>query len=80
MLKIRAEWVRWMDDLFDYELENGQLLHTSEWNGEEYITRYEWNGEEFVKADRELCYRPVYKVINEGTEDEEWEIIGFDEY
>lgn len=40
MLKIKAEHVEWMDTMFDYELENGQLLHTSEWNGEEYVTRY----------------------------------------
>ena len=80
MLKIKAEHVEWMDTMFDYELENGQLLHTSEWNGEEYVTRYKWNGDEFVEAGEVLSYRPVYNVINEGTEDEEWEIIGFEEY
>ena len=27
-----------MGSYFDYELENGELLHSSEWNGESYTT------------------------------------------
>lgn len=52
MLKIKEKNVVRFGHVFDYELENGELLHRTEWNGEYYETK---NG----------IFRPVYKE-NEG--------------
>lgn len=47
---------------FDYELENGDLLHHTEWNGEVYET------------DRAV-YRPVYEHDEEA---DQYFTIGFE--
>lgn len=62
MLEIKEHNPIRVGHTFDYELENGELLHPTEWNGEYYETE---TG----------IYRPVYKQIDE----DEFEIIGFEE-
>lgn len=53
---------------FDYELENGEMLHPSEWNGEVYT----------VSCDGgEVTYRPVYD--QEENDNGGYDIIGFTE-
>ena len=73
MLKIVAEnVVRLGGATFDYELEDGTLLHESEWNGECYTAR-EWDGEAYVV--KSLCY-PVYsKTSNENNGHD---VVGFE--
>jgi len=79
MLNIKAKNVERVGHMFDYELEDGTLLHDSEWNGEKYITG---------RGQTETEYRPVYRFEAEKTDinalvenSEEWdravEIIGF---
>lgn len=51
MLNIKEKNVERVGHTFDYELENGELLHVSEWNGEHYETE---NG----------IFRPVYEEID----------------
>lgn len=69
MLKINDTNVRVNDHEFDYELENGTLLHESEWNGEVYTVK---------ENSREVTYRPVY---DENENDNGgYDIIGFDYY
>lgn len=51
MLNIKEKNVERVGHTFDYELENGELLHVSEWNGERYETE---NG----------IFRPVYEEID----------------
>jgi hypothetical protein len=67
MLKIKRENFEETGHRFDYELENGVLLHKSEWNGETYTVKE--NG-------KEITYRPI-QTHNEA--DDTWTIIGFDE-
>lgn len=52
MLQIKRRNVVHVGHMFDFELENGELLHGSECNGEYYETE---NG----------IYDPVYKMIDE---------------
>ena len=66
MLEITDAGVRRYGSFFEYELENGELLHISEWNGECFTVKK--NGEE-------IRYFPVYEEIDL----DEWEIIGFEE-
>ena len=54
--------------IFDYLLENGVLLHESEWNGEVYTVKE--NGSE-------IEYRPVYD--DKENENGGYDIIGFEE-
>lgn len=72
MIRIKNENVKKNNTVFDYELENGELLHISEWNGETYgkykpIYYFEWFN---ISLDE----------IEENTE--EWEtltkVIGFE--
>lgn len=58
MLKIKKHL---FTDGYDYELEDGTMLHQSEWNGEVYIA----NGKE---------YRPVTK---HDDEHDQFDSIGF---
>ena len=51
MLKIKAENVVRNFHQFDFELEDGTILHESEWNGEKYIVKE--NG-------IEVSYLPIY--------------------
>lgn len=70
MLEIKAENVVRCGHQFDYELENGTLLHEKEWNGEVYTVRE--NG-------TETTYEPVYDTMpdeNDGLD--VWDIIGFE--
>lgn len=54
--------------MYDYELENGEMLHSSDWNGEVYT----------VKRDGgEVTYRPVY--ADEPNENDGYDIVGFTE-
>ena len=69
MIKIKEENYRQVGHMFDYLLENGALLHESEWNGEVYITKDEHGRTEEV-------YRPVYDE-NEN-ENGGYDIIGFE--
>lgn len=51
---------------FDYELEDGTLLHSSEWNGEIYTVKN--------LDGSETRYLPVYEQVGK----DEYEIIGFE--
>lgn len=53
----------------DYVLEDGTELFTMDWNGEIYT-----NGLKELK-DTNKRYRPIYNKIN----DDEYEVIGFEE-
>lgn len=77
MLKIVNKNIKINNHIFDYELENGVLLHNTDWNGEIY---HIGNTE----------YKPIYNFevnnidIDKLVENtEQWykatEIIGFDE-
>jgi hypothetical protein len=57
--------------MFDYRLENGDLLHKSEWNGEDYTVR---TGS--IPNRTETVYTPVYNT--EPNENDGWDIIGFE--
>ena len=65
MLEIVDTYVLVNSHYFDYELEDGTLLHNSEWNGEVYTVKN--------KDGSETRYFPVYNQI-----DDEYEIIGFE--
>lgn len=65
MLEILDDNVLVNSHYFDYELEDGTLLHRSEWNGESYTVKN--------KDGSETRYFPVYNQI-----DDEYEIIGFE--
>lgn len=66
MLEILDDHVLVNSHYFDYELEDGTLLHSSEWNGEVYTVKN--------KDGSETIYFPVYNQIDE----DEYEIIGFE--
>ena len=68
MLKIKNESVKVNGHWFDFELENGVLLHESEWNGEVYTVK--------VKGG-EVVYRPVYS--EEENDNGGYDIIGFED-
>ncbi len=68
MLKIKKECVNVNGHWFDYELENGVLLHANEWNGEDYTV---------IKDGKEVVYKPIYADkpnVNDG-----FDVIGFEE-
>jgi hypothetical protein len=73
MLKINSRNKVVDSSVFEYELENGVLLHEIEWNGEGFIVKD--NG-------GEVEYRPVEKAIefDEDNEPINWEVIGFEEW
>lgn len=67
MLKIKNENVKMNGHWFDYELEDGTLLHNQEWNGEQYTVKNE--------DGSETEYRPIYfKYV---FDDVVYEIVGF---
>lgn len=64
MLRIKK---RYFDDSkIDFELENGILLYTEDWNGKFYIRGFDLIGKKYWNFD----FNPVYK---------DSEIIGFKE-
>ena len=63
MIKIKEENVMRNGHMFDYLLENGALLHESEWNGEKYTTQDE-------RGKTLEVYRPVYDENENENEDE----------
>ena len=68
MLKIKSINTDYIGSRMDYVLEDGTMLHESEWNGEWYQ----------VDGQR---YKPVYIGIGEADEDgdfAEYETIGFE--
>lgn len=65
MLKIKRNWFEHGGHWFDYELEDGTLLHDSEWNGECYI------------VDDGTHYTPIYEL--EPGCDDQYRVIGFDD-
>ena len=67
MMKITGTNIRRNGHTFDYELQNGALLHESEWNGQDYT----------VKEDgREVVYKPIY--AEQENENGGYDIIGFE--
>lgn len=69
MINIKNENVERAGHWFDYELEDGTLLHNSEWNGEIYT----------VKENRmEIEYRPIY--ADKPNENDGYNIIGFERW
>lgn len=68
MLKIKAENVIIAGHQFDYELEDGTLLHQDEWNGENYGT--------YIAGKYEVEYIPVY--ADKPNENDGYDIIGFE--
>lgn len=81
MLKIKATNVNQAGHIFDYLLENGELLHSSKWNGEVYTVG---------RGQNEKTYHPVYRFeaesinLNDLEENSpEWnaavKIIGFND-
>ena len=71
MIKIKEKNVKWVSSTADYELENGVLLFSKDWNGEIYGNGFD--KENKIETNKE--YKPIYKEIAK----EEFEIIGFEE-
>ena len=71
MIFIKTENPVLVGEMFDYELEDGTLLHNTEWNGEDYTVR---TGR--IPNRIEAVYRPVYEVSE--TDEESFNIIGFE--
>jgi len=61
MLNIKRQNFKYVGAIMDYELENGVMLHESEWNGEEYTID-------------EVSYTPI-QIYNEN--EDTWKTIGF---
>lgn len=61
MVKIIRKNFKTCGELFDFELNNGILLHRSEWNGYEYTVK-SGNEPDFYKNCR---YVPNYNKFNE---------------
>ena len=55
MIGIKEYIVYEFGNWFDFELENGILLHSTEWNGDGYIK---------LEDKEEIIYKPIYKKIN----------------
>ena len=53
---------------FDYHLNNGERLHRTEWNGEEYTIK--------TGATKGTTYKPIYSA--EPNDNEGFDIIGFE--
>ena len=66
MLKIINENIKVNSHYYDYQLENGTLLHKNLWNGENY----------YIKIDnKEFKYTPIYS--QKENENGSFDIIGF---
>lgn len=86
MLLIKNKSLKINGNMVDYELENGILLYSIDWNGELYGNGFNPDNKENTNCE----YKPVYKYqldnidISEVEENsEEWykltEIVGFEE-
>ncbi len=86
MIKVKNINVNFNGSIFDYELENGLLLHSSNWNTELYSEALDSKTGKIIKNE----YKPIYKYEEENIDisileenSEEWnnalEIIGFEE-
>ncbi len=64
MLKVKRSYFNQNGHNFDHELEDGTLLHVSEWNGECYTVK---------EKGQKIRYFP----IEEGT-DNEYKLFGFE--
>lgn len=69
MIQIKNRNPIYVGEMFDFELEDGTLLHDSEWNGECYTVK--------EQGGHERSFRPVYRALNEF--EDQFEIIGFEE-
>ena len=69
MIKIKNKNVVRNFHQFDYELEDGTLLHSDEWNGEVYTLMDR-------KNHKETVYKPIYG--HEPNEEDNYYIIGFE--
>lgn len=80
MITIKNQNVSVVGHPIDYELENGVLLHQTEWNGECYTV---------AENGVEVSYSPVFRFQEEGIDIDaleenspEWDvamqIVGFD--
>lgn len=58
-------------DQVDFELSNGILLFSQDWNGEEYGTGFDPR----TKRNDGKRYKPIYQEIG----NDQFDIIGFDE-
>ena len=67
MTDIKAANITVNGHQFDYQLINGTLLHSSEWNGEKYIVNV---------GQLEKSYVPVYS--EEPNENGGFDIVGFE--
>lgn len=68
MLKIKKENFTEVGHYFDYELENGTKLHSSEWNGEFYSV----DGAEYYPVNEPISFD------DETGEADQWDTIGFE--
>ena len=86
MIKVKNVNVSFNGSIFDYELENGLLLHNNDWNLEIYSEALNSKTGEIIKNE----YKPIYKYEEENIDistleenSAEWnnalEIIGFEE-
>lgn len=86
MLLVKKQNCKINGHIVDYELENGVLLYSIDWNGELYGNGFNPDNKENTNCE----YKPVYKYqldnidISEVEENsEEWykltEIVGFEE-
>lgn len=69
MIKIKNKNVERNFHQFDYELEDGTLLHSNEWNGENYTIRNQ-------KNHKKTIFTPVYS--KEPNENDSFDIVGFE--
>lgn len=69
MLNIKNRFIALEGTTFDYELEDGTMLHPSEWNGEVYAV---------VNGGIEDTYRPVYD--EDENDNGGYDIIGFERW
>lgn len=86
MLLIKRSNFERMNNIVDYELENGILLYEMDWNTEVYTNGYDPEEEK----ETNVSYKPVYRfeidnidINNLEENSDEWntacEIIGFEE-
>lgn len=74
-VEMRVEVMNWAHDVAGVKmikLEDGRLLHDSEWNGETYTVR---------EDGREISYRPIYVGVGEPDDDgdyAEYEMVAFE--
>lgn len=86
MIKVKNVNVKFNSTVFDYELENGLLLHNNDWNTEVYSEALNSLTGEILKNE----YKPIYRYEEENIDisvleenSDEWhralEVLGFEE-